>query len=63
MVTRLCLLKMENEDGPKEEDRTLTDHLNKKLLQSFLARLEDGSMQFPAGDEEQNGEEEWEDKD
>ena len=57
---------MENDndvDGPREEDRTLTDHLNKKLLQSFLARLEDGSVQFPAGNEEQNGEDEWDNRD
>lgn len=55
---------MENgqpEDGQRE-DRTLTDHLNKKLLESFLARLKDGSMQCPGVDEEQNGEEDWEDK-
>ena len=35
------------EPEPQEEERTLTDHLNKKLLQSFLDRLESGNMQFP----------------
>ena len=33
----------------QEEERTLTDHLNKRLLESFLARLESGSMQLPPG--------------
>ena len=33
----------------QEEERTLTDHLNKKLLESFLARLDSGSMQLPPG--------------
>ena len=32
-----------------EEERTLTDHLNKRLLESFLARLDSGSMQLPPG--------------
>lgn len=52
----------ELEDGQREE-KTLTDHLNKKLLESFLTRLQDGSMQFPGGEEELNGEEEWENND
>ena len=34
---------------PQEEERTLTDHLNKRLLESFLARLDSGSMQLPPG--------------
>ena len=33
----------------QEEERTLTDHLNKKLLESFLARLDSGSMELPPG--------------
>ena len=28
----------------QEEERTLTDHLNKKLLESFLERLDSGNM-------------------
>ena len=31
----------------KEEERTLTDHLNKKLLESFLARMDAGTTGFP----------------
>ena len=34
-------------DAPKEEEKTLTDHLNKRLLESFLSRLQDGAVQFP----------------
>lgn len=37
------------EPEPQEEERTLTDHLNKRLLESFLARLDSGSMQLPPG--------------
>ena len=37
------------EAEPQEEERTLTDHLNKRLLESFLARLDSGSMQLPPG--------------
>ena len=37
------------EPQPQEEERTLTDHLNKRLLESFLARLDSGSMQLPPG--------------
>ncbi len=33
----------------EEEERTLTDHLNKRLLESFLVRLDSGSMQLPQG--------------
>lgn len=32
----------------EEKELTLTDHLNKRLLQSFFNRLEDGSFQVPA---------------
>ena len=31
----------------QEDERTLTDHLNKKLLQSFLARMESGIQVIP----------------
>ena len=57
-----------DEDSPelneqKEEERTLTDHLNKKLLESFLNRLEEGSMSFPdtnqENSEEDNDFEDW----
>ena len=35
-------------DNPaKEEERTLTDHLNKKLLESFLSRMDTGTTGFP----------------
>ena len=37
------------EPQPQEEERTLTDHLNKRLLESFLARLDSGGMQLPPG--------------
>ena len=33
--------------APQEEERTLTDHLNKRLLQSFLTRLEEGGFVLP----------------
>lgn len=38
-----------DEEEPREEERTLTDHLNKRLLESFLARLDSGSMELPPG--------------
>lgn len=31
-------------DPKREEERTLTDHLNKKLLESFKQRLADGTI-------------------
>ena len=37
------------EPEPQEEERTLTDHLNRKLLSSFLSKLDSGAIQFPAG--------------
>ena len=38
----------EDEQEPEpEHERTLTDHLNKKLLESFLSRLDTGNMTFP----------------
>ena len=36
-----------SENCVKEEERTLTDHLNKKLLQSFLARVDSGAQVIP----------------
>lgn len=36
-----------SEDSRKEEERTLTDHLNKKLLENFLARMDAGTTGFP----------------
>ena len=37
------------EQEPAEErELTLTDHLNKRLLESFMNRLDDGSFQVPA---------------
>ena len=35
------------ENTEKEEEKTLTDHLNKKLLESFLARIDAGTTGFP----------------
>lgn len=35
------------EDTRKDEERTLTDHLNKRLLENFLARMEAGTTGFP----------------
>lgn len=37
----------ELENPRKEEERTLTDHLNKKLLESFLSRIDAGTTGFP----------------
>lgn len=53
----------EDELEPKpEHERTLTDHLNKKLLESFLSRLDTGSMTFPdQTNSEQELEEDFED--
>lgn len=36
----------ELEHTVKEEERTLTDHLNKKLLSSFLSRIDAGTTGF-----------------
>ena len=40
-------MPLDNPQTPKEEERTLTDHLNKKLLESFLARMDAGTTGFP----------------
>ncbi len=51
-------------ENPKEEERTLTDHLNKKLLESFLSRIDAGTTGFqnlpqtpPTQDEEESNQE------
>ena len=49
------------EPEPQEEERTLTDHLNKKLLSSFLRKLDSGAVQFPAGVHDPAAEEEEDD--
>ena len=51
------------EPPPQEQEKTLTDHLNKKLLQSFLDRLDSGRMDVIPGatgvpEEREDG---WED--
>ena len=38
---------MPAEPPAQEQEKTLTDHLNKKLLQSFLDRLETGRVDLP----------------
>ena len=68
---------MAGEGGPgepaeeqPEEEKTLTDHLNKKLLESFLTRLESGGEGLPstaAGVADNQGqleadEDEWEEQ-
>lgn len=45
---------IESVDAPKEEEKTLTDHLNKRLLESFLGRLEQGTFQVPVSTTEEN---------
>lgn len=40
-------MPVDNPEPEKEEERTLTDHLNKKLLESFLARMDAGTTGFP----------------
>lgn len=51
----------DEEPAEEERERTLTDHLNRKLLESFLNRLESGDMNFPPGTEGAQDEEEWND--
>lgn len=45
---------IESVDAPKEEEKTLTDHLNKRLLESFLSRLEEGSFKVPVDTSEES---------
>lgn len=37
------------EPQPQEQEKTLTDHLNKRLLESFLSRLDSGRADLPPG--------------
>lgn len=49
-VREVNKVSLENEldpDPAQEQEKTLTDHLNKKLLQSFMLRLDAGSVSFP----------------
>lgn len=39
-------MPVDNPEPEKEEERTLTDHLNKKLLKSFLSRMDAGTTGF-----------------
>ena len=39
-------MPVDNPEPEKEEERTLTDHLNKKLLESFLSRIDAGTTGF-----------------
>ena len=54
-----CSTKESNEPEKKEEERTLTDHLNKKLLESFLQRIDGGEFNTYLNPAEENGEQEW----
>lgn len=38
------------ETEPTREDRTLTDHLNKRLLEQFMQRLDSNDPSFPKVD-------------
>ena len=51
------------EPPPQEQEKTLTDHLNKRLLESFLNRLDTGGMELPPGAQRhpEENEENWED--
>ncbi len=52
-----------NGEEEKEKEKTLTDHLNKKLLESFLQRVDQGEFdQFMSGSDANKGDskdEEW----
>lgn len=54
---------MEDCNGEAEKEKTLTDHLNKKLLESFLQRVDQGEFeQFMSGSDANKGDskdEEW----
>ena len=49
------------EPPPQEREKTLTDHLNKKLLQSFLGRLDTGQIDLPPGAVSTTQDDGWED--
>ncbi len=38
-----------------EQEKTLTDHLNKRLLESFLSRLDSGNIKLPQASAEEEG--------
>ena len=48
-------------EPPQEEERTLTDHLNKKLLESFLTRLQQGTIELPQKTDEDSDEDAFSD--
>lgn len=52
------------EPQSQEQEKSLTDHLNKKLLESFLNRLDTGRVDLPSGaggaSQEEDG---WDDAD
>ena len=57
-TTRQC--DQVQEEDKKEEEKTLTDHLNKKLLESFLQRMDKGEFDnFKTRSLESDNEEEW----
>ena len=48
------------EEIKKEEEKTLTDHLNKKLLESFLQRMDKGEFDtFKTNSLDSDNEEGW----
>lgn len=49
------------EPPPQEQEKTLTDHLNRKLLESFLDRLDNGRIDLPPGAVGTPQEDGWED--
>lgn len=57
MQTEECPTKptasVDGDEARPEEERNLTDHLNKRLLESFLTRLDSGAMQFPQASSDQ----------
>jgi hypothetical protein len=46
-VDKMPVANPELENPTGKEERTLTDHLNKKLLESFLSRMDAGTTGFP----------------
>ena len=57
-------LNMQPAEPPsQEQEKTLTDHLNKRLLESFLNRLDTGGVELPPGAQHrtEENEESWED--
>ena len=54
---------MPAEPPPQEQEKTLTDHLNKRLLQSFLDRLDAGGVDLPSEAGGASRDDDWEDTD